>query len=232
MTPFSSAHSQVIAIGDVLISSALLTERFVCDLTSCKGECCVEGSSGAPLEEHEIEILKQEYDSFAPFMTPQGKEAVRQQGVALLDSDGDWVTPLVAGIHECAYARFTSVVSPATSLATSLATSPATSPSTSPLALSPSTSPSSVCVCAIESAFFQGKTTFRKPISCWLYPIRLQPLSTGCALNVHCWHLCASARTRGKKESIPLYRFLKEPLIAKFGADFYAELEIIAQVFS
>ena len=185
------SHNDVLAIGDIFVSAALLTECFACDLIVCRGQCCVEGSGGAPLEKEEVPILIKEYDNFAPFMTARGREAVREQGVALLDHDREWATPLVNGA-ECAYARFDDV---------------------------------GICRCAIEYAFLQEKTPFRKPISCWLYPIRVQKLSTGCALNYHRWHLCTPACVRGEREGIPLYRFLKEPIIAKFGADFYGELE-------
>ena len=181
---------RVIAIGDVLISTALLTERFVCDVTLCKGQCCVEGESGAPLESQEVGVLEREYKTFAPYMTAAGREAVEEQGVAMIDNDGEWVTPLIKGA-ECAYALFDS---------------------------------SGVCTCAIERAFLAGKTTFRKPISCWLYPIRIQTLSTGCALNYHQWHLCSGARECGKKEGVPVYRFLKEAITAKFGEAFYEGL--------
>ena len=196
-------YSRLILIGEILVSQALLTERFACHLVTCKGACCVEGESGAPLEEEEIWVLKREYQSFSQFMTERGREEVRKQGVALIDSDGDWVTPLVGGVGECAYARF-DTCGGETALQRSCAS------------------------CAIERAFFLGKTTFRKPISCWLYPIRIQPLVTGCALNVHHWNLCASARLRGQKEHIPLYQFLKEAIIAKFGGGFYEELEASA----
>ena len=206
-------HTQVITIGETFVSSALLTERFACNLSDCNGQCCVEGESGAPLEEEEIEIIMREYDSFAPFMTERGRIAVQQQGVAFRDRDGDWVTPLVGDAGECAYARFD-----ACDVGLDQHSSCASGDNLHP----------SCAFCAIERAFFLGKTTFRKPISCWLYPIRIQPLASGCALNVHHWRLCASARLRGQKENIPLYQFLKEAIIAKFGAGFYEGLRAAA----
>lgn len=184
-------YSQLIAIGNIYVSTALLRERFVCDVTACRGLCCVIGDTGAPLEVEEIDILQREYESFAPYMTERGRSAIATQGVALCDTDGEWITPLAEG-KECAYARFDK---------------------------------DGACRCAIEYAFFAGKTTFRKPVSCWLYPIRIQPLSTGCALNYHQWHLCTGACARGRRENIPVYRFLKEPMIAKFGAAFYEQIE-------
>ncbi len=92
----------MVEIEDILISDDILTERFCCDLSRCKGMCCVEGNSGAPLEPEEVDILAKEYRSFKKFMTPEGIEAVEHQGFAVTDSDGDLVTPLV-GQAECAY---------------------------------------------------------------------------------------------------------------------------------
>jgi len=84
-----------------------------------------------------------------------------------------------------------------------------------------------VCYCAIERAFLDGKTKFRKPISCYLYPIRLKQLHEHIALNYDQWHACETAREKGAKEGIPVFHFLKEPLIARFGENFYEKMEEI-----
>ena len=84
-----------------------------------------------------------------------------------------------------------------------------------------------VCYCAIERAFLDGKTKFRKPMSCYLYPIRLKQLSDCIGLNYDVWHACETAREKGAKEEIPVFRFLKEPLIARFGKAFYNKMEKI-----
>jgi hypothetical protein len=77
-------------------------------------------------------------------------------------------------------------------------------------------------MCAIEKAFSTGISTFRKPISCWLYPIRVQKLSEGTiALNYHQWHLCRVARELGAKKKIRVFEFAKEPLIHCFGEEVY-----------
>lgn len=78
------------------------------------------------------------------------------------------------------------------------------------------------CFCAIEKAFYSGKTSLRKPISCWLYPIRELKLSNGLtALNLHRWSICKEAYEKGKKEGVKVYQFLQEPLQERFGKDFY-----------
>ena len=86
------------------------------------------------------------------------------------------------------------------------------------------------CLCSMEKCWFQGKGDFRKPISCWLYPIRITKLSNGMrALNLHRWHICQDAFARGKKEKIRVYEFLREPIIRYFGEDFYEALEEAAK---
>lgn len=81
------------------------------------------------------------------------------------------------------------------------------------------------CFCAPERCWFDGKCSFRKPISCWLYPIRVSVLSNGMkALNLHRWDICKCAFEKGRKEGIKVYRFLKEPIEEAFGKEFYEAL--------
>lgn len=85
------------------------------------------------------------------------------------------------------------------------------------------------CYCVIEKAFKAGKIGFNKPISCHLYPIRLTNLTNGLTgVEYHRWDICHSARQLGKKIHIPIYQFLKEPLIRRFGEKWYEELELTA----
>ena len=79
--------------------------------------------------------------------------------------------------------------------------------------------------CAIEKCFLNGEIPFRKPISCYLYPIRIRRVGDYDALNYDHWSICKTAVENGNKLKIPVYRFLKEPLIAKYGESWYAELE-------
>lgn len=75
--------------------------------------------------------------------------------------------------------------------------------------------------CGIEQAYLEGKTNFRKPISCHLYPIRVTKNNNLEALNYHKWDICNHACSLGKSNKVPLYKFLKEPLIRKYGSDWY-----------
>ena len=88
-----------------------------------------------------------------------------------------------------------------------------------------------VCLCALEKAYRAGKSRFCKPISCALYPIREQKLSNGMvALNYNRWIVCAEAVRKGQELDLPLYQFLKQPLIRRFGEQWYEDLEKTAQL--
>lgn len=181
----------MIEIDGKIVSDDILTECFACDIARCKGECCVDGNSGAPLEMEEADILEEEYENYKPYMTPEGIEAVERQGFMVVDCDGDYTTPLVDDA-ECAY----------------------------------SYRENGITLCAIEKAFREGKCSFRKPISCHLYPIRLINLSNGTiGLNYHRWNVCSSACENGRKLGIPVYKSLREPIIRRFGEEFYKALE-------
>lgn len=85
--------------------------------------------------------------------------------------------------------------------------------------------PGGMCICAIEKAYREGKIDFMKPISCALYPLRLKTLSNGSvAVNYHRWKICKSAEVMGRSNGIRVYQFLKEPLIRRFGQEWYNEL--------
>lgn len=83
-----------------------------------------------------------------------------------------------------------------------------------------------VTFCAIERAYREGKCSFYKPISCHLYPIRLVNFSNGSVgLNYHRWSVCRDAVECGRKLGVPVYKALKEPIIRRFGEEFYTALE-------
>lgn len=82
--------------------------------------------------------------------------------------------------------------------------------------------------CALEQAYFEGKSSFRKPESCHLYPVRVGKGITGDNLFYHKWHICKSALKKGRSEGLRLFQFLKEPLIRRYGHDWYQKLEAAA----
>lgn len=84
------------------------------------------------------------------------------------------------------------------------------------------------CKCAIEKAYRAGKLSFYKPVSCHLYPVRVTQYKDFRAVNYDRWKICKAAEVLGKKEKLPLYKFLKDPLIRKFGQKWYDELVVVA----
>lgn len=188
----------MIQLEKTLISDDVFEKKFVCDLSACKGACCVEGESGAPLEEDELDILEQIYDEVKPYLRQEGVDAIEKQGHFVLDWDGEYVTPLVNG-KECAYVTFDN---------------------------------DGTAKCGIEQAFRDGKVNWPKPVSCHLYPIRITKLKDFDALNYHKWDICKPACECGSKLDVRVYKFLKEPLIRKYGKDWYEELEAAFEYWS
>jgi hypothetical protein len=200
----------MISIDDILVSDEILTEYFACDYDVCKGACCVVGESGAPVGAGEDEKLEAAWPAYSPVMTECGRKCVASKGFYEIDSDGDMVTPLME-------------LSPAEREATGNKTV-CESPD-KPCAYT--FFEDGNCLCAVERAHINGKCDFVKPISCRLYPIRVVTFSDGSkALNLHRWNLCRDAFEKGRREGIKVYKFLKEPIIAAFGADFYAQLSV------
>jgi Protein of unknown function (DUF3109). len=186
----------MIQIDDTIISTDLFDTRFCCDLSVCKGECCVEGDSGAPLERAELAKLEEVLPVVWDDLSEKSKAVIERQGVSYVDVEGDLVTSIV-GQGECVFSRFEE---------------------------------DGTCICAIEKAYREGRVDFYKPISCHLYPVRLETLRNGTvALNVHRWKVCRCAFAKGQEENVPLYVFLKEPLIRRFGKDWYEKVEIAAE---
>ncbi|MCH2214711.1 MAG: DUF3109 family protein [Flavobacteriales bacterium] len=180
----------MIQVDNMLLSEDLFSEKFLCDLSACKGACCVEGDSGAPLEPEEVGILEDALEAVKPYMRKEGIERIEEVGVFTIDFDGEFVTPLVNG-EECAFVSFDK---------------------------------DGTAKCAIDQAYRDGKTDFKKPISCHLYPIRLSKINDLIALNYHHWPICDPARACGAKLDLKVFRFLKEPLVRKFGKNFFQQL--------
>ena len=85
------------------------------------------------------------------------------------------------------------------------------------------------CYCAVEKAYRAGKTDFYKPVSWHRGPVRVRRYNSYTAVNYHRWSVCKAALILGQKENLPVYKFLREPLIRKFGEDWYAEAELVAE---
>jgi len=182
-------------IDKTLISEEILENDFVCNLSACKGACCVAGESGAPLEANELEILADNFAKVKPFLRPEGIQAIESQGTSVKGWDGGWETPLVNG-NECAYTFFDA---------------------------------NGTAKCGLEEAYNKGVTDWKKPISCHLYPVRTRAYTEFTAVNYHKWEICDAACSLGSALNVPIYRFVKDALIRKFGEDWYTELEKVAE---
>lgn len=88
-----------------------------------------------------------------------------------------------------------------------------------------------VCLCAIEKAWREGRIDFMKPASCHLYPLRITQYPTFTAVNYHRWKICKPAEKLGRKLGLRLYQFLKEPLIKRFGQEWYDELCLACEAY-
>lgn len=185
----------MLQIENTIISDDVIEKKFACNIKECKGICCVEGDSGAPLEIDELELLETEYSKIKEFLRPEGRKAIKDKGLYYVDDELDYVTTLVDN-KECAYTVFDE---------------------------------EGIAACGIEKAFFAGKISFRKPLSCWLYPVRTKDLSDLKAVNYDVWDICKSAVIFGEKHNIFAYDFLKEPLLKKFGEEWYKQLKYFAE---
>jgi hypothetical protein len=85
-----------------------------------------------------------------------------------------------------------------------------------------------VAQCGLEKAHKAGATTWKKPVSCHLYPVRVREYTKVTAVNYHQWHICDPACRLGATLEVPVYKFVREALIRKFGEAWYEELEEVA----
>lgn len=182
-------------LGKTIISEDIIEKEFVCNLSACKGACCIEGDAGAPLLKEEVTILDNIYDKVKPFLRKEGIDAIEAQGTSIVSDFGDLETPLVNDA-ECAYVIFDE---------------------------------KGTALCAIEEAYNKGLVDWKKPISCHLYPIRVRDFSEFSSVNYHKWEICDDACSLGKELQVPVYKFLKEALIRRFGENWYMELEKVAK---
>ena len=181
----------MIEAGNVLVHEDVVKNNFVCNLNKCKGACCIEGDSGAPLNADELDTLTAIYPKVKPYMTAKGIETVEKDGAYVTDFEGDYTTPCVDTNKECAYVIWEN----------------------------------GITKCAIEKAYENGDINWKKPISCHLYPIRITRYPEFDVLNYDRWSICSPACTFGDQLQVKVHEFLKEPLIRKYGAEWYKELE-------
>jgi hypothetical protein len=187
----------LIAIDNILVSDEVVSEQFVCDLNKCKGGCCEDGDSGAPLTNEELEYLSDFIEEIKPYLTPEGLKVLDKDGLYRYDQEFGWVTPTIEG-QMCAYGF---------------------------------RDPQGIIKCGIEQAWLDKKISWKKPISCHLFPVKITKSKRQNQEYVNYeprQDLCKAACKLGKQFKVPVYIFLKEALIRKYGPDFYATLEATA----
>ena len=180
-------------LGKTIISEEIINKDFVCNLSACKGACCIDGDAGAPLTVEEADTLNDIYPKIKPYLRPEGIAAIENQGTSVVNF-GELETPLINDA-DCAYVIFDE---------------------------------KNTALCAIEEAYNQGDINWKKPVSCHLYPIRVKDYTEFSAVNYDKWDICDDACSLGKELQVPVYKFVKEALIRKFGEKWYAELELMA----
>jgi len=196
----------IFQVGDVLVSPDIFTEYFCCDLSQCKGQCCIEGDAGAPVTLDEIAEMEEALDVVWPDLSASAQSVIDKQGVVYTDRDGELVTSIV-GSRDCVFTCYRDIN---------------VDNGEAPV--------SHCCLCAFDCAYREAKTHWRKPISCELYPIREKAFGHGLyGINYHRWNICKAAVKKGKKKGIRVYQFLKEPLIRRFSKAWYDELCEVAK---
>jgi Protein of unknown function (DUF3109) len=187
----------LIAINNILVSDEVVSEQFVCDLNKCKGGCCEDGDSGAPLANEELENLRDFIEEIKPYLTEEGLKVLEKEGLYKYDQEFGWVTPTISG-KMCAYGF---------------------------------RDQSGIIKCGIEQAYLDKKISWKKPISCHLFPVKITRSKRRDQEYVNYEpreDLCKAACKLGKQLKVPVYIFLKEALIRKYGPDFYSMLEATA----
>ncbi|MDP1844640.1 MAG: DUF3109 family protein [Sediminibacterium sp.] len=188
----------MIAIDHVLVSDEVIEEQFVCDLNKCKGGCCEDGDAGAPMEMWELKKLDEFYEVIKPYMTKEGIAEVKRSGKYVFDQEFGWVTPTIDGAI-CAYGLKDEM---------------------------------GIIKCGIEQAYNDGKLDWKKPVSCHLFPILVKKSKRDPDVEYVNYQpredLCKCGCNLGKKLKVPVYEFLKEALIRKYGEEFYNTLSATA----
>ena len=182
------------AVGNVLVSDELLEAPFACHLAACKGGCCVQGDSGAPLEPDEREELEMILPVVRKDLRPEALEVIEREGVWEEIEPQQYATTCV-GSAECVFVTYEGPVAK----------------------------------CSIEKAYFEGRISFRKPVSCHLYPLRAERYGDVEALNYEQIPLCKPAITHGAQKNIQLQDFLREPLVRKYGEAWYEQFRLACE---
>ena len=182
------------------MSDEVVTRQFVCDLARCKGGCCEDGDAGAPLGDDELDIIVDVYEKVLPYLSQASVAEIRKKGKYVYNKEFGWVTPTLGNDSEiCVYGIRGS---------------------------------DGIIKCAFEQAYRDGKISWKKPVSCHLFPIIIAKGRGGNFDKMNYEpreRLCNPACSLGKSLQVPVYEFLKEAIVRKYGAEFYEALDAIGR---
>lgn len=188
--------SPLIVVDNIIISDDVTETQFVCDLSQCRGGCCEEGDAGAPLEEDELDIILSLYEKVRPYLTEAAIAEIEKKGKYVYHKEFGWVTPTLGNDKEiCVYGKRDA---------------------------------NGIIQCAFERAYNDGVIPWKKPVSCHLFPIIINKGKKGGYDRMNYEpreKLCSPACALGQKLKVRTYEFLKEPLVRKYGEDFYNALD-------
>ena len=191
----------MIVIDNILVSDDVVEKQFVCDLAKCKGGCCEEGDAGAPLDDEELDIILRLYEKIKPYLSKAAIAEIEKKGKYVFNREFGWVTPTLGNDREiCVYGV---------------------------------RDDQGIIKCAFEQAYYDRVIQWKKPISCHLFPIIIHKGKKGDHDRVNYEpreKLCNPACGLGKKLQLSTYEFLKEPLIRRFGEEFYSALDKVAKL--
>jgi len=185
----------MIIVDGKIVSPSLFSNNFHCAIDQCKGACCVQGDMGAPLEEEEVETLKDLLPVLRTRISEEGRRAIDKKGTSVWYDEMKGQGTTLREDEACAFVRIDE---------------------------------NGVANCTIEEAWQAGEIDFRKPVSCHLYPIRIEK-ETGDIferLDYDKWDICSPACKKGDEVKIKVYEFAREALIRKYGEPFYGALQV------
>lgn len=177
-------------VQDTILSEDIATAKFSCDVTRCKGACCVVGNAGAPVSKEEFPVLKKAYALLKDELRPRARQVVKEEGLIKGNSEEGYELNCTDE-KECVFVEYVD---------------------------------DDVAICAIQKAFFEGRISWEKPLSCHLFPVRLKRILDFDYANFeYVPSLCSDGCDNGEEQGTYLSEFLKKPLIRRYSEQWYDE---------
>lgn len=186
----------MIRVGDVILSEDIATAKFACNISLCKGACCVVGDAGAPVSRQEIPVLNKAFRQLKESLDPEAVRKAEEEGVVLGNSENGYEINCINS-GECIFVE---------------------------------KDDRGVATCAIQKAYYEGRFTWEKPISCHLYPVRLKHIAGFDYANFeYIPDLCSAGCRRGEDEGIYLSDFLENALVRRYGREWYDQFLMVCR---